>query len=398
MRQTSGNSRNVERRGLRFGAALAALLLVAGCGAEGIPGLSGGASAPSGGAVASSQAIGSGPVKIALLLPLSAANGAAPAQSLRNAAELAISEFGSNQVTVLVKDDRGTPAGASAAAQEAISEGAELILGPVFSASVAAAGPVAKSAGKPMIAFSTDSGVAQPGVYLLSFTPQSDVTRVVSFAGTRGKKKFAMLAPQNAFGEAALPAFQSAVSGISGGEVVTVQRYAPGGLSAAVAGAASALSGADALLIAEDGSAIAAAAPAIKALGGNPQILGTGLMNNAAAIGAPELAGAWFPAPNPAGFAGFASRYEAKFGSQPLRIATLGYDSVLLASVLTQKLGDARFSKAVLESASGFSGRDGVFRFRADGTNNRALAVFQIGGGAANIVSPAPTSFAKTGT
>ncbi|MCA3660608.1 MAG: ABC transporter substrate-binding protein, partial [Methylobacterium sp.] len=144
--------------------------------------------------------IGNGSVKVALILPISSQNGQAAAQSLRNAAELAVEDFSggnaaASNIQIIVKDDRGTPEGARLAAQEAVQEGAELVLGPLFAPNVQAAAAVLRPAGKPMIAFSSDAGVAQRGVFLLSFLPQTDVQRVVSFAQSRGKKAFAALIP-----------------------------------------------------------------------------------------------------------------------------------------------------------------------------------------------------------
>jgi ABC-type branched-subunit amino acid transport system substrate-binding protein len=401
MRQMSQCAKGLRFRGLGLCSTAAAFLLLAGCGAEGIPGLSGGTATGGGTQVSlpAGQTLGTGSVKIALLLPFSAPESGTLAQDLRNAAELALSESKLQAVTIILKDDQGSAAGASTATREAIAEGAELILGPLFASAVAAAGPVAKTAGKPMIALSNDDGVAQPGVYLLSFLPQADVSRVVSYAGSKGKKRFVVLAPQDAYGDAIVPAAESAVASISGGEIVTVQRYASGGLSGAIAAASAQISGADALLIADDGAIVASAAAAISsAAGSKVQLLGTGRWNSAAALAAPELANAWFPAPDPAGFSGFSNRYQAKFGAAPSRVATLAYDAVALANVLTQAKGDQRFSTGVLQEPSGFDGQDGVFRFRSDGTNNRALAVFQIRNGAPAMVSPAPESFARRGT
>jgi ABC-type branched-subunit amino acid transport system substrate-binding protein len=402
MRETSKSFLVTAKRASVFASVMTSMLVLAGCsGIEGIPGLSGGTATPAAGVAVSGQTIGTGPVKIALLLPFSNANGAAPAQALRNAAELAISEFNGQELTILVKDDKGTAEGAAAAAQQALSEGAELILGPLFSPAVSGAGPVAKAAGRPMIGFSSDASAAQPGVYLLSFLPQADVNRVVSYAGSKGKKKFAILAPQDAYGEATVGQFQAAVSAVSGGSVVGVQRYAPGGLAEAAASFASTIASADALLIPEDGGNVAAAAGALASAGaggGKVQLLGTGRWNSPAVFGAAALSGAWFPAPDGAGFAGFSRRYQAKFSAAPARIATLAYDAVALANVLTRTQGDTRFSSGILQTASGFGGQDGVFRFRADGTNDRALAVFQVGNGSSSIVSPAPKSFAKSGT
>ena len=68
-----------------------------------------------------------------LILPLSAqGNAGVAAQSMKNAADMALAEFKNPNIQLLVKDDGGTPQGAQAAAQQAIGEGAEIIIGPLF--------------------------------------------------------------------------------------------------------------------------------------------------------------------------------------------------------------------------------------------------------------------------
>src|SRR6185369_15989706 len=147
------------------------------------------------------SAVGAGQVKVALILPLSAqGNGAAVAQSMRNAAEMALAEFSNPDIQLLVKDDGGTSGGAQAAAQQALAEGAEIVLGPLFAVSVSSAAQIARARGVPVIAFSTDSTVAAPGVHLLSFLPESDVDRVIGYAIQQGKRSFAALIPDNAYG------------------------------------------------------------------------------------------------------------------------------------------------------------------------------------------------------
>ena len=114
------------------------------------------------------EQIGTGSIKIALIVPLTQASGpSVVGASLRNAAQLAYMDSGANDVSILVKDDHSTPSGAAAAAQSAVNEGAEIILGPVFAAGVKEAGVVARGAGRPVIAFSTDTSAAAHGVYLL---------------------------------------------------------------------------------------------------------------------------------------------------------------------------------------------------------------------------------------
>ena len=108
----------------------------------------------------------------------------------------------------------------------------------------------------------------------------------------------------------------------------------------------------------------------------------------------PGLQGAWFSAPENGGFSSFADRYRARFKSDPARLATLAYDAISLVAALARAQGAAAFSEATLTNPSGFNGADGVFRFRADGPNERGLAVMQISNGAAKVISPAPHVFA----
>lgn len=356
-----------------------------------------GASQPAGTAQATGATIGTGPVRVALILPLSAANGAVPAQSLRNAAEMAIAEFNSQELTILVKDDKGTPEGAQAAAREALSEGAEAVIGPLFAPSVAAVGQVAKPAGRPVIAFSTDATVASNGVYLLSFMPQSDVRRIVSYAAGRGKKSFAALIPQTPYGSVAEAEFTQAVSA-SGARLAMVERYQPNKASveAAVAKIKAGAEQIDALFIPDDGNGLPGVAAALQSAGISTrtvQLLGTGVWNEPRVFRASALAGAWFAAPDNSGFQSFAQRYRTRFNSDPTRIATLSYDATALMSALVRTQGAQRFAPATLTNASGFAGQDGVFRFRADGTNDRSLAIYQVGSGGARVVQPAPQSF-----
>src|SRR4029077_7760476 len=171
------------------------------------------------------SAIGAGRVKVGLILPLSGSgNAAVAAQSMRNAAEMALAEFNNPDLQLLVKDDAGSAPGAQQAAQQALDEGAEIILGPLFALSVGPVGQLARSRNVPVIAFSTDANVAARGVYLLSFLPESDVERIVGYAAGQGRRSFAALIPDNAYGSVAEGAFKQAVARRDG-RVVALERY-----------------------------------------------------------------------------------------------------------------------------------------------------------------------------
>ena len=83
---------------------------------------------------------------------------------------------------------------------------------------------VARTRGISVIAFSTNSSVAGRGVYLLSFLPESDVNRIVDYAAGTGKRSFAALLPDNAYGNVVEAAFKQAVAR-KGGRVVAFEKY-----------------------------------------------------------------------------------------------------------------------------------------------------------------------------
>lgn len=380
--------------------AFAAALAVGGCMPSGFSGR--GASAPSAPAEAPAVAaptgdtMGSGPKRVALILPLTQQGGPSTiGQSLRNAAELAVSESGESAITVLVKDDQSSPEGARAAAQAAIAEGAEIIIGPLYAGNVREVGRIARAANRPVIAFSTDTSTAARGVYLLSFLVEGYVDRIVQFASSRGKRSFAALVPESDYGNVALAQFQSAAAA-AGVRVQAIERYSRGNVTAAAQRIGSLGGQIDALFIPEQADQMTAVSQALVAAGVDParvQILGTGLWNDSRVLRLPALQGAWFPAPENGGFNNFASKFRARFNSDPTRLATLSYDAMSLVSALSQLQGG--LSEQTLTNSSGFNGADGLFRFRADGLNDRGMSVLQIRNGATSIVSPAPRSFSS---
>ena len=340
-------------------------------------------------------AVGTGQVKVGLILPLSAAgNAGVAALSMKNAAELALAEFQNPNIQLLIKDDAGSAQGAQQGTQQALDEGAEIILGPLFAASVPATAQLARARGVSVIAFSTDSSVAGRGVYLLSFLPESDVNRIVEYAAGTGKRSFAAMLPENPYGNVVEAAFKQAVVR-RGGRIGAFEKYGSDRAGAAQRVAQS-LGTADALFLADDGDAVVAVADALTAAGAklrNIQLLGTGLWDNPRVYASPNLQGGLYAAPDPSGFRSFSGRYRAKFGTAPERPATLAYDAVALVAALAKTQGGQRFSPEVLTNPSGFAGIDGLFRFRPDGTNERGLAVMRVAAGGSQPVAGSPKSF-----
>ena len=347
--------------------------------------------------------IGTGQVKVALILPLTApGNVGLAAQSMKNAAEMALAEFNSPNIQLLVKDDGGTPSGAQQAAAQAIDEGAEIIVGPLLAQTVGPVGQIARSRGIRVIAFSTDSNVAARGVFLLSFMPESDVDRIVDYAVANGKRSFVALMPENAYGSVIEGEFKQVVAR-RGARIVALERYPldRAAIGSRVKVAAQAATRADAIFIPDGADAV----PTGGADAGGERRGGAAdpaprhrLVGRSGDHLDPALHGAWFAGPDPAGYRSFVGRYRSRFGQDPVRTATLSYDAVALVAALVKTQGTQRFTDEVLLNPSGFAGIDGIFRFRPDGTNQRGLAIMRVTGSGPQVINPPPRSFGASGT
>jgi len=390
--------------------------------------------------------------RVAVLLPFSASAGAArrEAENILNAAELALFERAGDGVVLLPKDTGGTPAGARAAAEAALADGADLILGPLFSGAVAAAGEVAALEDVPLIAFSTDATVAGGNVFLLSFPPDEEVRRVTEYALAQGATRFAFAGPATAYGQVAYAAYAEVIEEALGpeplAELALIERPLPedapedaepelverefatglvteafydGGISAMTEAAArlaavgfetldpaeaATMSGADwtpspasafqVLLLPEGGDRLRMLAPVMLYEDIDPllvKFIGTGLWRNPDLAREPALAHGWFAGPEPEARARFEAVYGEIFGDDASRLAGLGYDAASLAALMAAE-GEG-FSIERLTDAEGFLGVDGLFRFRKDGTIERGLAVYTVRRDGFRVLDPAPEQF-----
>jgi ABC-type branched-subunit amino acid transport system substrate-binding protein len=342
------------------------------------------------------------PVRIAMILPLSGYSPtAATSKGMKQAGEMALFELDNPLVQIIVKDDKGTPAGAAAAADEAIREGAEIIVGPLTSGSTSAIAPVARKANVPVLTFSNDRRVAGDGVYLMSFLPEQEIDRIVTFAASKGKKSFAALVPDDAYGVVVEQAFRNAVER-SGGRVVAIGKYPADanamltpikGLMDSIKQNDDSSIPVDTLLLAGGAEVLSQIGPLITYSGLNTtqiKLIGTGGWDYPNAGRNAALAGGWYPAPDPHGWQDFAQRFSRSFGTTPPRLATLSYDAVSFAITLAAYEPGQRYTVANLTRAAGFNGVDGTVRFSADGLPDRSLAVLEIQTFGASVIDPSP--------
>jgi branched-chain amino acid transport system substrate-binding protein len=330
--------------------------------------------------------------RIALLVPMTGEN-AGVGQSISNAANLAVLDTGGKRIRVTTYD---TALGASAAARKALADGNVLILGPLLAEDVRVVASLARPARVPLISFSNDISVAGNGTYLLGFTPGQSVARVVNYARSKGKNRFGALIPIGLYGQRASASFSRAVSA-AGGQVVAVEQFDrnAGSITAAINRMA-AKPDVDAVLIADSGRVAVQAVPIIRRGPiGKAQILGTELWNTEASLSAtPAMHGAWFASVSDGLYNQLATKYRARFGKAPYRLASLGYDSVLLATKIANNWRPGTpFPMTALNDEGGFAGIDGAFRFSSSGIAERALEVQEVRAGGATIIAPAPRSF-----
>ena len=378
------------------------------------------AQSPSAGAAPPPQRIptppAAGPVKVALLLPLSGAN-ADLGKAMLEAAQLALFTTASDLLTLVPRDTAGTAAGAAAAARSAIGDGAQLTLGPLLAAEVEAVKPIARDAKINVIAFSTATQLAGGNVFLMGFPPRQEVVREVAFARQRGLSRFAALAPNSPYGHLMTDALREAVSA-SGGSVVKVEYLDPraadpaaairrllssGAVAPPVPGTSAAAlpppanAAFDALLLPEGGAQLKQIARQLKEAGLDPRqvrLLGSGLWDDPSIAGERAARGRLACRLATESRREFESRFRATYGHsapQPALVA-LAFDAAALAATLAAN--DARpFSRDAILNPRGFSGVDGLFRFTQQGLVQRGLAVLEVEPQGNVVVSPAPQDF-----
>ncbi len=371
-------------------------------------------------------------VRVGLLVPLSG-QSAPVGLALLNAAQMALFDVGDERFVLQAYDTKGTPEGAIEASNKALSHGVQLILGPLFSAEVKAIAPQANAAGVNVVAFSTDPTIAGPHVFVMGFLVQEQVRQIVTYARAQGLKRFAVLAPESAYGQSVVEALKELVPA-RGGTISQIAFYQPDGKNltevvrrlgaydqrksalerekALLAGKDDEISQLakkrldqldtigdvdfDAILLPDQGVRLTQAAallPFYDIDPGRVQLLGTLLWNTPGLGRESAMVGGIFPAPPAESTKQFFARYRELYGQAAPTIATHGYDAVALAAVLSRAIATNAFTAESITSDTGFAGIDGIFRFLPNGLSQRGFAMMKVARDGSAPVQPAPTTF-----
>lgn len=374
-------------------------------------------------------------VRVAILLPLSGPS-APLGEALLNAAQMALFDVADERFVLQPYDTAGGPEEAAEAAALALQHGVRLIIGPVFASAVSAVSPQARAGGVNVIAFSTDTTVAEPGVFVAGFLLRDQVRRVMTHEAAQGVGAFAALAPSSDAGRVVVESMRGAAADL-GVSLTQVEFYDPGvddhsrvvrrlahfdTRKAELERRKRELRGREdeasrqalrrlerletigdvpyeALMLPEEGTrlrALAALLPFYDIDTSRVRVLGTMRWGQEQGLGRePALVGARFAMPPAELHETFAARYGDLYGAAPPRIASLAYDITALAAVLAQNENGPDFSRETLTSGSGFVGIDGIFRLLPDGTSERGFAVMEVTPEGLRRIDPAPVTFQR---
>lgn len=378
-------------------------------------------------------------VKVGLLLPLT---GRAEnlGQDMLKAAQMALFDAGVNSIVLVPRDTAGSADKAAQAAQELIDDGAEILIGPLFSNAVQAVTPLAQEADIRVLAFSNVTSVAGEGTYLLGFRPEEQIDRVVQYALDQGLVTFAGLAPDDAYGSTAMQALQRAVLE-RGGELNKVLYYPSnledpspivrevanyGARQAALEQEKEIIESLvedpedeedvakavleqletmdtfgpppfDAILIADGSDRLRSVASLLTFYDVDPvdvRFLGTiRWQDDPRVLEEEALDGGWYAGSSPAAFEAFDQRFQNVFGKAPDPLASLAYDATALTVIVQRDLGDRSYSPISLTDREGFAGATGLFRLHPDGLAQHGLAVLQVANRSIREIDPTPTRF-----
>ncbi|MDE0590351.1 penicillin-binding protein activator [Halocynthiibacter sp. C4] len=347
-------------------------------------------------------------VPVALLVPGNSASSGDNliAAALENSARLAIADLQGVEIDLRVYNTSGRADVAAKVAKEAVSDGAKIILGPLYAESANAVGVAISNKNVNILAFSNKPDIAGGNVFVLGNTFQNTADRIVSYAARQGISSAMVISGSGDLSEdAGRDALVTAAnnSGVTVAALGTFEMSQQGVINAIPDLAASAKSsGAEALLFA---SGTEGALPLLAQLlpenGIDPtatQFIGLTRWDiPASTLALPGVQSGWFALPDPGLAAQFASRYENAYGQPPHPIAGLSYDGIAAIGALVRAGKSDALTQSALTQPSGFVGVNGVFRLLPDGTNQRGLAIGQIQDNQVNIIDPAPRSFSGTG-
>lgn len=368
---------------------------VLGTGAETVTASSGTAQAKSG-PTRSGETLGKGPVKVAMLLPLSAGGTAGDrGRKMRDAAALAMADMGDNLLTLTVADTGGDEGRARTLTTSALASGAKLVIGPSEPGAVRQLAAISGT-NRPLVLALADNYAGAPGVYSVRLNEADSAAAGAAAIAAKGARKFVLFTAEGEAGKTIEKRVANSLS-IYGATLAVAVPFGPstGGSEKAVNDMTALVSDPQAIVIASGSANPAPLVAALKAkglLGKNITLVGSNRWLEHG-IDEPTMQGAYIATLDSAEIGPIADRFRKTYNYEPDVNVAYGYDTVALAAGIASALGPKGFTKKVIESPTGFRGSTGIFRFRDDGAGERAMPFFRIDKGLLKQVEKSTSGF-----
>lgn len=372
--------------------------------------------------------------QIALFLPFSGKNKDL-GWSLYNAATISLfdNDLGHNIELVLI-DSKDSPEEAKKAFAQIVDRKIKVVIGPVFSSSVAAIEKEAKANKITVISLSNNQELMgktneDGGVFLAGMLPEPQIDKIIGYAMEHGKYSFATITPNNQYGKTITDLMKKIVRNRDG-NFITAEFYNPDekdidravenvinsfALSSRISEGKKkklkkdeVVTEADKIypqiiMIPEAGKPLFKIVSSMKRLNKDErdfQLVGTNQWDDISTINDFHMIGSWFVAPENEKFRNFERSYYRSFNKFPPRIASIVYDlTSAAAEIAARKPGKeiviADFTNFENPPKNGFEGIDGLFRFLPNGIVQRNLAVLQVSNGKFDTVEKPIEMFLK---
>lgn len=330
-----------------------------------------------------------GQLNVGVLLPLTG-KASNIGLGMQNAMFMALDDLQSNRLTLKFYDTKSSKIGAEIAAEKAIDEGAQLILGPLMSEEVEGASSETLSANIPMVSFTTSPQVLQKGVYSIGLLNGEQVDRAVSYATSKGRRKMALLVPDTNSG---LNIVKAAIMSTIAKDMTLdkVGFYSAENVDfSQLIKEMSAQADFDTVMIADSGNRLKSLASMFAyndIMYPDVLFMGTSAWDNTNLSKETILYHGVYPMVSKSYGTYFTDKYKETFGEQPKSVYSFAYDSVLLASVVAGK-NDENIENTLTQN-SGFIGVNGFFKILPTGQSYHSLEMVEVSKEGPKVVSKA---------
>ena len=348
-----------------------------------------------------SSSEGSAEIKIGMITPLTG-TVATFGQSTKEAAELAAKQINENggingaKIVFVIEDDQGKPDDAANAAQKLINQDQVVaIIGSLTSSCTLAAGPIAQSAGVPMISSSsTADKVAEIGDYVsrvcFKDSDQGGGSAAFAIKSLNAKKGAVLYDVANDYSKGLAETFKAKFTEL-GGDLVAYESYSTGDSDFNGQLTKIKATSPEVLLLPDYYNTVGLIAKQAKQQGVDAVLLGSDGWDSPElfSIGGDAVNGGYFtnhyspdnPTPETKAFI---EAYKAEYnGKTPDALAALGYDAanVLFDAIKRAGSTDKAAIKDAINSTTEFKGATGTISLDANRNVIKSMVIIKIENG-----------------